>query len=70
MDDLVGAPGHDVLFYEQLQTIGNRLKYAPTSDAVRSEPVLDSAQRLAFDQRRVGKDAGEYGKDEQDGNGH
>ncbi len=64
VDDVVGAGRYDVLFQQDLDRIGNRLKQAEGADAVGAEPRLHAPHGPAFDIDKG--DHADQDKDQQD----
>ncbi len=57
--------GHQILFKEELGSVGQRLQQAERPNPIGSPPVLDAADEFALEQHRVGhggeKDHQHYG---------
>src|SRR5947209_397590 len=48
MDDLVRAQGNDVFLDQHFNSVGNRLKKAEGTNAIRAVPILHPAENFSF----------------------
>ena len=62
---LIRFGGHELFFEDQLDRIGDRLKQALRSGAVRADTRLNARQRPAFIPRQIGEPAQQREDDDQ-----
>src|SRR5260370_40238829 len=59
MDDLVRAGGNDVFLDQHFNSIGDRLKKAEWTDAIRAVTILHAPKNFAVEDRNQGKEGQE-----------